>query len=212
MTALVAFIASYLGAAFFVIAGGVPFIPSVVLWINFLVQVPIAIALGYDSPSPGLMERKPRPLGQPVLTRAQWMRLAFIGFLMTIGTLTLETLYTPAGDAVMYTMGFAVFSLFNVAMGLASRSETDTVFTRDFVSDRHQLFLYGLALVLTVLPTELGFIQTRFGLTSLNMNQWLLCAALAFVLLLITEVVKFFLRRSRGHSQPVPAAPGTATA
>ena len=62
MTALVAFIASYLGAAFFVIAGGVPFIPGVVLWINFLVQVPVAVALGFDKPAPGLMERKPRPL------------------------------------------------------------------------------------------------------------------------------------------------------
>ena len=173
MAALVAFIASYLGAAFFVIAGGVPFTPAVVLWINFLVQVPIAIALGFDRPAPGLMERKPRPLRQPVLSRAQWMRLVFIGLLMTIGTLALEALYTPAGDAVMYTMGFAVFSLFNVAMGLSVRSETDTVFTRDIVSDRYQLTLYGAALLLTLLPTELSFIQRRFGLTSLNLQQWL---------------------------------------
>ena len=70
MAALVAFIVSYLGAAIFTIAGGVPFPPLVVLWINFLVQVPIAIALGFDKPSPGLMERKPRPLKQPVLNRA----------------------------------------------------------------------------------------------------------------------------------------------
>ena len=69
MTALVAFIASYLGASFFVIAGGVPFTPMVVLWINFLVQVPVAIALGFDRPSPGLMESEPRPLRQPVLSR-----------------------------------------------------------------------------------------------------------------------------------------------
>ena len=69
MAALVAFILSYLGAAIFTILGGVPFQPLVVLWINFLVQVPIAIALGFDKPSPGLMARKPRPLSQPVLNR-----------------------------------------------------------------------------------------------------------------------------------------------
>jgi Ca2+-transporting ATPase len=210
MTALVAFIASYLGASLFVIAGGVPFVPSVVLWINFLVQVPIAIALGYDNPSPGLMERKPRPLSQPVLTRAQWMRLVFIGLLMTIGTLALEVIYAPSGDAVMYTMGFAVFSLFNIAMGLASRSETDTVFTRDFIADRHQLFLYGLALFLTLVPTELSFIQTRFGLTSLSLQQWLLCAVLAFALLLVTEVVKTFLRRRRSKGESSVAVPAAA--
>src|SRR5215213_9807430 len=68
MATLVAFIISYLGASLLFIAGGVPFGPLVVLWINFLVQVPIAIALGFDKPEPGLMERKPRPLSQPVLS------------------------------------------------------------------------------------------------------------------------------------------------
>ena len=169
MTALVAFIASYLGAALFLIAGGVPFSPQVVLWINFLVQVPIAIALGFDKPSPGLMERKPRPLSQPVLNRAQWCRAVFIGLLMTVGTLVLEAIYAPDGDPLMFTMGFAVFSLFNIAMGLAVRSETDTVFTRDIISDRRQLGLYGLALLLTFLPTELEFLRSRFDLTS---SRW----------------------------------------
>ena len=35
------------------IVGGVPFVPSVVLWINFLVQVPVAVALGFDKPAQG---------------------------------------------------------------------------------------------------------------------------------------------------------------
>jgi Ca2+-transporting ATPase len=210
MTALVAFIASYLGAALFLIAGGVPFSPQVVLWINFLVQVPIAIALGFDKPSPGLMERKPRPLSQPVMNRAQWARAVFIGLLMTVGTLVLEALYTPGGDPLMFTMGFAVFSLFNIVMGLAVRSETDTVFTRDIIADRHQLLLYGLALLLTLIPTELAFIRDRFNLTGLSMQQWLICAGLAFALLLITEIMKFFMRRSRSRSsvaqEPVAVA------
>ena len=61
MTSLVSFIAAYLGAAFFVIAGGVPFSTSVVLWINFLVTVPVAMALGFDKPAAGLMEQPAAP-------------------------------------------------------------------------------------------------------------------------------------------------------
>jgi magnesium-transporting ATPase (P-type) len=150
MTALVAFIASYLGASIFFIANGVPFQTTVIIWINFLVQVPLAIALGFDDPSPGLMERKPRPLSQPVLSSAQWRRMIFLGLLMTIGTLVLEVQYTPDGDAVMYTMGFAVFCLFNIAMALAVRSETESALNRDIISNRHQLMLFGLALLLTL--------------------------------------------------------------
>jgi Ca2+-transporting ATPase len=73
------------------------------------------------------------------------------------------------------------------------------VFNRDIISDRRQLMLYGLALLLTLLPTELEFIRSRVGLTSLTMQQWLICAGLAFALLLVTEVMKVFIRRSRRH-------------
>jgi P-type Ca2+ transporter type 2C len=210
MAALVAFIASYLGAALFVIAGGVPFTPQVVLWINFLVQVPIALALGFDKASPGLMDRKPRPLAQPVLSRGQWTRLVVLGLLMTIGTLAIEKYLEPAGPTAAGTGAFAVFSMFNIAMGLAVRDEYGTAFRRDILADRHQVMLFGLALLLTWLPTELPFLQKRLGLMSLTGYQWLIVAGLAFALLLFSEVVKFFMRRRQRRpsaaEQPAPVA------
>ena len=208
ITALVAFIVSYLGAAFFLILGGVPFSALVVLWINFLVQVPIALALGFDKPLPGLMDRKPRPLSQPVLSRAQWARLIFIGLLVALSTLYLEMIHEPtdpaASNAVAATMGFVVFSLFNIAIGLSSRSETETLFQVSNFADRRQLTLYGLSLLFIIVPVELGF--PRFlGLTQLDGGQWLLCLGFAIALVLVYEVMKFFLRRSRSGSQAQPA-------
>jgi Ca2+-transporting ATPase len=206
MVALVAFIVSYLGAALFVIAGGVPFTPFVVLWINFLIQVPIAISLGFDRPAPGLMDRKPRPLSQPVLSRSQWLRIAFLGLLMAVGTLILEAGYGSASAAEAATMGFVVFSLFNVTIGLSSRSEFGSVFNRDTLSNSRQLMLFGLALLLILLPTEIGFLQRLLGTTSLSGNQWLLCIALAIGLLLVDEVLKVFLRSRHNRHQAAPHA------
>ncbi len=210
MTALVAFIVAYLGAALFVIAGGEPFGPLVVLWINF-VQAPMAIALGIDQPLPGLMARKPRPANQPVLSRAQWLRMAFIGLLMAVATLYVETAAAPAGTEVAATMGFVVFSLFNLAMAISSRSETDTIFQKNPVGERRQLMLYGLAVLMIFLPTELGFAQRFLGLTSLTGGQWLLCLGLALALTLTYEVMKFFLRRSH-HSGAAAAVSAPTTA
>ncbi len=202
MGMLSAFIVSYLGAAIFMVLGGVPFTPMVVLFINFLIQVPIAVALGFDKASPGLMERKPRPLSQPVLSGSQWVRLVFTGLLVAIGTLVVEMVYTPVltpeGVSVAATMGFVVFSMFNIAVGLSSRSETGTVFTLDTVADRRQLGLYGLAIFLMVFGAEFNLGQRILGTVSLTGNQWFTCIVLAFALLLIDEVVKFFMRRSRG--------------
>ena len=203
MGMLGAFIISYLGAAVFGILGGVPFATLTVLWINFLVQVPIAMALGFDSPSPGLMERKPRPLSQPVLTRLQWVRLIFTGLLIAIGTLILEAAFEPTDKALAATMGFVVFGLFNITLGLSARSETGTVFNRENLADRRQLTLYGLSLLTILLPVEFGIGNRIVQATNLNLDQWLICIAFAVGMLLIDEVIKFFMRRGRSPRQVV---------
>jgi Ca2+-transporting ATPase len=66
MSTLVAYIAIFIGAGIFDIAGGIPLNPLQILWINMVIDIPIAIALGFDEPTPGLMARSPRPVGAPV--------------------------------------------------------------------------------------------------------------------------------------------------
>ena len=205
MSALVAFIASYLLAAIFLILGGVPFTPLVVLWINFLVQVPIAVALGFDKPARGLMDHRPRPLRQPILAQGQWVRVTFIGLLMAVATILVEASYDDL--AIAATMGFAVFALFNIALGLTSHSETATVFDRDIVADRRQLALMGLALLMTILPTQLDFLQRMLGLTDLSGNQWLVVIGLSFGLILVDELIKVLLRRRAPATASAPTEP-----
>ena len=196
MTALVAFIVSYLLAAIFLILGGVPFAPLVVLWINFFVQVPIAISLGFDKPAEGLMDHKPRPLTQPILSRGQWVRATFIGLLMAIATVAIEAHYESESAVIAATVGFVVFGMFNVALGFTAHSETRTTFNRDIISSRQQFWLVALALLLIILPTQLAFLQRILGLTELGAYQWLVAIGVAVALVLVDETIKVFLRRS----------------
>ncbi len=198
MESLVAFIISYLLAAFFVVLGGTPFTAFVVLWINFLVQIPVALALGFDDPASDLMEHKPRPLKQPILTNVQWVRIAFIGLLMSIATIYLEAAYQSTSASVAATMGMVVFSFMIIVLALSARSETASAFNRDVIKNRQQLMLYGISLLMTIIPVRFGWL----GLTQISTNQWLICIAFAFALLLVDEVIKFFMRRSRQREQP----------
>ncbi len=208
MSALVAFVVAYLLAAVFAVLGGIPFTPLVILWINFLIQVPIAITLGFGRAAPDLMEHKPRPLRQPILSRAQWVRVSFMGILMAIATIAVEAALEGDDAVVAASMGFVVFSLFNIALGLMSRSESASAFNREILADRRQLGLVGAAFVLTVLPTQLDFLQRLLGLTNLSGGQWLLALALTLALVLVDEVIKIFFRRPVMDvaSTPPPAA------
>jgi Ca2+-transporting ATPase len=82
MGCLFGFIISFLGAAIFDIAGGVPFLPLQTLWINFTTLLFQAIGLGYGTPAAGLMEHKPRQSDQPILTRGRFAWLASVGLVM----------------------------------------------------------------------------------------------------------------------------------
>ena len=208
MEQLVAFIASYLLAAFFFVLGGAPFSALVVLFLNFLITVPVAIALGFDKPAPGLMDKKPRPLKQPILSPSQWIRIALMGILTAVIVIYLEATNQVQSEALAATMGFVAFAMLSIAMGLSARSETGTAFNRDIFHDRNQVLLYGLALLMTFLATELGFLQNILGTTSLSGRQWLTCIVAAIVLLLVDEVIKFFMRRSAAEPAAKPAVQG----
>jgi Ca2+-transporting ATPase len=71
------------------------------------------------------------------------------------------------------------------------------VLNRDILADRKQVEIYGLALILVFLATELHFLQRILGTTVLSGDQWLICFAFAFALLVIDEIIKFFMRRRR---------------
>jgi Ca2+-transporting ATPase len=194
MGALVAFIMSFLLAAFFGIAGGQPFNPMQVLWINFAIQVPIAIALGFDTPATGLMVRSPRAMNAPVLARGTWVRVTILGLITALGTLLVRAVYEPVlGPVYAATMAMTTFSFYNIFLGLTSRSPYKSVFTRD-AFDRQQVKLYGLAFVLMILATEIGFLQRIFGTTGLTFPMWMVCCVVALTLLVVEELTKLIIR------------------
>ena len=53
MSTLVAYIAIFIGAGIFAIAGGIPLNPLQILWLNMVIDIPIAVALGFDEPDAG---------------------------------------------------------------------------------------------------------------------------------------------------------------
>ena len=204
MSTLIAYIAIFIGAGIFDIAGGIPLNPLQILWINFVIDVPIAIALGFDEPTGGLMERSPRPVGAAVLSTADWIRLCVQGFVMTVGTLVAHQVGEANFDpAVASTMLLTTLSLFHLAAGLLARDQVDTIFRRDFLPGATQLRRYGFALAAMILVTEIGFLQRIFSMVDLTLEQWWVCLGIALSLVVIEELIKVFVRRRGSTAAPV---------
>lgn len=207
MSTLVAYIATFLGAGIFSIASGVPLNPLQILWLNMVVDIPLAVALGFDEPTAGLMDRAPRPLTAPVLSTPNWIRLTVQGLLMAIGALVAYQIGDSDGAIVASTMLLTTLSLFHIAGGLLARDQRNTIFSRAAIPGPTQLRRYALALLVTLAVTGLGFLQRLFDTTSLNFAQWWICIGIASSLVIVEEVVKVFIRR---RAEPSVTGQGAA--
>jgi Ca2+-transporting ATPase len=191
MAGLFGFIATFLGASIFWIAGGVPFLPQQTIWINFTVQLSQAFGLGFGKASPGLMDRKPRPAGVPILGKQMMAWLAVAGLIMGIGTLgVIEWGTREFSEEIGRTMGLATFSFFNVAFSLATKDETKFALSREVIADRTFIIATVISVLITIAATELGILQRILGTVGLNAEQWILCLVVGVAILPIAEVRK----------------------
>jgi Ca2+-transporting ATPase len=213
MSTLVAYIAIFIGAGIFSIAGGVPLTPLQILWVNMVIDIPIAVALGFDVPTGGLMRRSPRPVGAPVLSTADWIRLCVQGLVMTVGALVAYQIGdSQGGPEVAATMLLTTLSLSHLAVGLLARDQRNTVFDRAALPGPTQLRRYGIALLAIIAVTTIDFLQRIFGTTELSFAQWSICIGLAASLVVVEELIKVVLRRRDRRRIAVRTEPATEPA
>ncbi|KUO13907.1 cation-translocating P-type ATPase [Streptomyces sp. DSM 15324] len=196
---LVVFVLTFLGATLFDIAAGEPFTPAQVLWIHFFVNAAFGFALGFDRQSPGLMARRPRPRGEPVLTTGVMVTVGLSGLAITVGLLCLIQLGTSRFDSVEIgqSMAFTSFALCLIVAALECRSETETVLTTASFDSRQMNIAMFVEFVLAVLVTQMDGFQRLLGTTDLDLEQfgWSLLPAVA--LLALWELGKALVRRIR---------------
>jgi Ca2+-transporting ATPase len=197
MIQLGGFILIFVGAGLFNIAGGVPLTPLQILWVNFAVDVVIAIGLGFDAPVPGLMRRPPRDASAPIINRPLGIRLGIYAVVMSI----LALLVVWWGDhhygdlVIATTMGLTTLSLMHVVAGLEARETNETIFTRYTFANRRFVQLIGLALLFTFLVTALTPLQRIFDTVALTSSQWGICLLAPIVYVAVVELMKWFDRR-----------------
>ena len=201
-----AFILLFVGAGAFDVAHGSPLTPLQILWINFAIDVLLAIGLGFDAAAPGLMRRRPRDASAPIVNRGLAIRLGAAAIVMSGLALGIvawgEHRYSLA---VATTMGLTTLSLMHIVGAMEVRETSATIFTRYTISNRRFVQLIGIATVLTFLVTSLGPLQRIFDTVPLTSSQWGVCLLGPIVFLAFAELGKLADRRFGREAPPVCA-------
>ena len=191
-----------------------PLLATQILWINLVTDSGPALAMGVDPEIDDVMARPPRRQSDRILDRAMWTRIGFIGVVMAVVTLLTIDIMLPGGVVkggtssleVARTAGFTTLVLAQLFNALNSRSDLTSAFWH--LTDNHWLWAaIALAVVLQILVVQLPFLQTAFGTESLSVGQWLICVAMASMVLWLEELSKLIRRRRRRRRRRHRASP-----
>ncbi len=188
-------------------AGGavvLPLLATQLLWINLITDSAPALAMGVDPATDDLMARKPRHVNERLIDARMWSSVIKTGLVIALVSLLTMDFYLPGGLiagtgdlTTARTAGFTVLVFTSLYTCFTARSDTTSAFANLFVNP----WLWGavsLSLVLQVAVVHVPFLNIAFGTAPLALDQWLVCAAMASVVLIYSEGQKL-LRRSWGR-------------
>jgi Ca2+-transporting ATPase len=195
---LVAFVLTFLGATLLNLAAGQPFTPAQILWINFLVNAPFGVALGFDEETPGLMARRPRPRGESILTKPMMITCGLGGLYVAVANLLLILLGKNYYGSVEVgqSIGLVAFSLMLVVAAFESRREKGSAFSVETFNSPRMNKTAVIEIALAYLITQADFLNKLLGTVSLTFPQWGLALLAAVLLLFLWELGKLIARRS----------------
>ncbi len=176
--------------------------PVHLLWINLITDCFPALALGMERPEADIMRRKPRKTTDGIFAGGLGADMAYQGFVVAGLTLAAYFIghYIESGAWEIATspdgtsMAFLTLSMAEIFHSFNMRSQRGSLFTMK--SFNKALGIAAIvSLIATTLVIEVPFLANAFEFEHISLYEYSVALLLAFLVIPIVEVVKFFERR-----------------
>ena len=170
----------------------VPFAPVHLLFINLLTDSLPAIALGLEPHSKDVMNEKPRPMNESILTRDYLARIGTEG--LCIGAMTTIAFLiglNEGGSLLGSTLAFGTLCTSRLVHGFNCKSNKPVIFTKRFFNNIYLIgaFVLGLFLITGVLM--IPGLHNLFSVYTLDGAHLLIVYGLALLNLPIIQLMKW---------------------
>lgn len=171
----------------------VPFTPVHLLFINLLTDSLPAIALGLEPHSKKVMDEKPRPMNESILTKDFLTKIGTEGLCIGITTMIgfMIGLTGEGGNAVLAsTMAFGTLCTARLVHGFNCKSDYPVIFSKRFWNNIYLIGAFLLGLVLITCVMTIPALDEVFKVQTLTFTQLLIVYGLALVNLPIIQLMK----------------------
>ncbi|HIR03822.1 MAG: calcium-translocating P-type ATPase, PMCA-type [Acutalibacteraceae bacterium] len=177
-----------------VLAGlAAPFTALQLLWVNIIMDGPPALTLGLEPVRGSLMERRPVGRNASIVTRNMLGRILVNGLFISIVFMAQYfTNFLGAAPQQLSTVLFTLFVVFQLFNAFNSRELSNRSIFRSLGSNKLMLAVFALTFALQVVITQFGGVV--FGTVPLPLSMWAKIVAVAFTVVLVSELVKLVWR------------------
>ncbi len=171
-------------------------LPVQILWINLVTDGLPGLALAVEPGERNIMRRPPYQPGESIFSRGLGRQIIWVGVLMGVVSLGAGYVYwriDPGGP--WQTMIFTTLTLSQMGNALAIRSDTDSIFTIGWFTNRFALGAVLLTLALQLAVVYADFLQPFFHTQSLAPRDLAIAIALSTIIFWAVECAKWSGRR-----------------
>ena len=171
----------------------VPFAPVHLLFINLLTDSLPAIALGLEPHSKKVMDEKPRPMNESILTKDFLTKIGTEGLCIGITTMIgfMIGLTGEGGNAVLAsTMAFGTLCTARLVHGFNCKSDYPVIFSKRLWNNIYLIGAFLLGLVLITCVMTIPALHGVFKVQTLTFTQLLIVYGLALVNLPVIQLMK----------------------
>jgi P-type Ca2+ transporter type 2C len=179
------------------IGAPLPLLPLQILYINLVLDVFPALALGVGESPEGIMDRDPRDPKEPVLTRGHWIATALWGALIaaSVTTVFFVALAQDLGRDAAVTVGFLSFALARLWHVFNMRGPGTGLIRNEVVRNPWVWYAIAVCLVLTAAAAWLPGLSTVLEVVPLDRTGWTLVLAGSLAPLLVGQAALALVSR-----------------
>jgi Ca2+-transporting ATPase len=173
----------------------IPLLPLQLLWINLVTDGMPALALVVDPPAPGILDRPPRPLAEPMLGRTEWLRVILGGILDAAVVMGVFVWSLGArGEDTARTLTFTTLVFVELFRAFSARDSRLLFWEVGAFTNLRLLAVIGASVLLQLGLGWWGPTASLFRLHPLDWQELLLCGGLGLVPVTVMELSKLIRR------------------
>jgi magnesium-transporting ATPase (P-type) len=185
-----------------------PITAAQVLWVNMVTSVALGLVLAFEPHELDVMQRPPRAVDRPILTRFGIWRVVFVGVALLAYTLSAFFLMKAQGasDQLARTVAVNAITIGQIFYLLNSRYLLDSSLSLEaHLGNKYLPLGIGAVVVLQLLFTYAPPLQAVFGNEAIPLQVWPLLLLGGFVFFLVVEAEKMVIRSSEPLRRVVTA-------